>query len=129
MMRSGAGLVFFFAVGAVPLVLGVIALVDATRRSDTEWARAGQNKTLWVVLIAVGFLMCIVGIVIDLVYLFSIRPQLERVETSVTPVVAAGPQAGWYPDPYSRHELRYFDGTQWSDHISDAGVPGIDSPR
>lgn len=29
---------------------------------------------------------------------------------------------GWYPDPMKRHELRYWDGTKWSEHVSNAGI-------
>lgn len=29
--------------------------------------------------------------------------------------------AGWHPDPTLRHELRYFDGARWTDHVSDQG--------
>jgi hypothetical protein len=36
--------------------------------------------------------------------------------------------AGWYPDPYRRHEHRYFDGTSWTEHVSDQGVQSIDKP-
>ncbi|HUF98376.1 MAG TPA: phospholipid scramblase-related protein [Ilumatobacter sp.] len=32
----------------------------------------------------------------------------------------------WYPDPRGRHELRYFDGTAWTDHVSDNGITGDD---
>jgi len=35
-------------------------------------------------------------------------------------------QADWYPDPTRRHELRYWDGNAWTDHISDRGVAGTD---
>ncbi|MHB8439953.1 MAG: DUF2510 domain-containing protein [Acidimicrobiales bacterium] len=31
------------------------------------------------------------------------------------------PTFGWYADPSSRHELRYWDGTRWTDHVSDGG--------
>ncbi|HJQ06249.1 MAG TPA: AIM24 family protein [Nocardioides sp.] len=34
--------------------------------------------------------------------------------------------ANWHPDPTGRHELRYWDGTQWTEHISDQGVVGAD---
>jgi uncharacterized protein YxjI len=34
--------------------------------------------------------------------------------------------AAWHPDPQGRHELRYWDGTAWSDHVSDQGVAGTD---
>ena len=32
----------------------------------------------------------------------------------------------WYPDPVQRHELRYWDGTAWTDHVSNQGVTGTD---
>ena len=42
----------------------------------------------------------------------------------------ATPQApGWDADPYGRHELRYWDGAEWTDHVSDAGVTGTDAPE
>ncbi|HEX2192891.1 MAG TPA: phospholipid scramblase-related protein [Acidimicrobiales bacterium] len=34
----------------------------------------------------------------------------------------------WYPDPYGRHELRYFDGTQWTEHVSSHGRQTTDQP-
>ncbi len=34
--------------------------------------------------------------------------------------------ADWYPDPTQRHELRYWDGAAWTDHISNQGVTGTD---
>ena len=30
--------------------------------------------------------------------------------------------AAWHPDPTGRHELRYWDGSQWTEHVSDGGV-------
>ncbi len=36
--------------------------------------------------------------------------------------------ATWHPDPLGRHELRYWDGTQWTEHVSDSGRQGIDPP-
>jgi uncharacterized protein YxjI len=34
--------------------------------------------------------------------------------------------ANWYPDPTARHELRYWDGGAWTDHVSDKGIQGTD---
>ncbi len=34
--------------------------------------------------------------------------------------------AGWYPDPYGRHELRYFDGSAWGEHVGDSGRQSSD---
>jgi hypothetical protein len=33
---------------------------------------------------------------------------------------------GWYPDPYRRHESRYWDGGRWTEHVSDAGAAAVD---
>lgn len=131
MFFRGIGVPFFFLFAIAPLALGVIALVDSTRRPDDEWERAHQNKTLWVVLIAVGFLLCAVGLVIDLVYLLSIRPQLDRVAArpgvGAAQAPAVAPQPGWYPDPHARHELRWFDGLRWTEHVSDGGVTATET--
>jgi uncharacterized protein YxjI len=32
----------------------------------------------------------------------------------------------WYPDPLHRHQLRYWDGQAWTDHVSDHGIQGTD---
>lgn len=34
--------------------------------------------------------------------------------------------SGWRPDPASRHELRYHDGSNWTQHVSDNGVQAED---
>ncbi|MEA2715973.1 MAG: hypothetical protein QOI99_290 [Actinomycetota bacterium] len=40
-----------------------------------------------------------------------------------------GPQGpDWYPDPYGRHELRYFDGTRWTEHVASHGRQSVDPP-
>jgi len=35
---------------------------------------------------------------------------------------------GWYPDPYGRHELRWYDGNQWTEHVSSHGRQSTDPP-
>jgi hypothetical protein len=34
--------------------------------------------------------------------------------------------AGWHSDPSGRHQLRYWDGAAWSDHVSDSGATAIE---
>jgi hypothetical protein len=34
----------------------------------------------------------------------------------------------WYPDPYGRHEMRYYDGAQWTEHVSSHGKQSVDPP-
>jgi hypothetical protein len=59
-----------------------------------------------------------------------------------TPVVESAPEptpppepapvvttpAGWYPDPSGRYELRYWDGTQWTEHVARQGQQFTDPP-
>jgi uncharacterized protein YxjI len=44
------------------------------------------------------------------------------------PPSAASTPAAWYADPLGRHELRYYDGTQWTEHVSSHGRTSIDPP-
>jgi hypothetical protein len=34
--------------------------------------------------------------------------------------------AGWHPDPLGRHQLRYFDGEQWTPHVVDGSDVSFD---
>jgi hypothetical protein len=36
------------------------------------------------------------------------------------------PPATWAADPAGRHELRYWDGTRWTEHVSDRGATARD---
>lgn len=33
---------------------------------------------------------------------------------------------GWFPDPYGRFQQRYFDGSQWTEHVVDDGRQAVD---
>jgi hypothetical protein len=48
--------------------------------------------------------------------------------TSGATAAAAAAPAGWYADPSSRFELRYWDGGQWTEHVSRAGQQYTDPP-
>jgi hypothetical protein len=39
---------------------------------------------------------------------------------------ATSTPAAWHPDPTARHEMRYWDSTRWTEHVSDAGVQATD---
>lgn len=56
-------------------------------------------------------------------------PQTTNQAPQVTPawLATTNPAAGWFPDPCTRHELRYFDGRVWTQHVSDAGQASVDT--
>ena len=37
-------------------------------------------------------------------------------------------EAGWLSDPSGRHQMRYWDGETWTEHVSDDGAQGVDPP-
>ena len=43
-------------------------------------------------------------------------------------VAFTGIAPGWLIDPTRRHEKRYWSGSEWTEHVSDGGVPGTDPP-
>jgi hypothetical protein len=53
----------------------------------------------------------------------------SAVNTSVASSVgdAAAP-ANWYPDPAGRFELRYWNGSAWTEHVSRNGQQSVDPP-
>ena len=53
-----------------------------------------------------------------------LRPRPPTPEPAPTPAVPAG----WYADPAGRFELRYWDGSTWTEHVSRAGQQFTDPP-
>jgi len=55
-------------------------------------------------------------------------------ETAPEPAPTASPlpppssPAGWYADPRGHHEVRYWTGKVWSEHVADGGVQAVDPP-
>jgi hypothetical protein len=56
----------------------------------------------------------------------------QPVTTATTSVASsvgdAVAPAAWYPDPSKRYELRYWNGTAWTEHVSRAGQQFTDPP-
>jgi len=47
------------------------------------------------------------------------EPATETNVAQANPGQIAQSAPGWYPDPASEHELRYWDGVAWTDHVHD----------
>ncbi len=52
------------------------------------------------------------------VILNNVKGKMQMEETPVAP--------DWYPDPWRRFEYRYFDGQEWTQHVSRQGQQGSD---
>lgn len=40
---------------------------------------------------------------------------------------AGGWGMGWHPDPFQRHQVRFHDGAQWTEHVADGGFSSLDT--
>jgi hypothetical protein len=40
--------------------------------------------------------------------------------------LSAQPGPQWAADPSGRHQVRYYNGWAWTEHVSDNGAPGVD---
>lgn len=49
--------------------------------------------------------------------------------TSTTTSAVPSVPANWYKDPSGRFEMRYWNGTQWTEHVATAGKQSIDPPK
>jgi hypothetical protein len=88
------------------------------------------SAVAWLSLIGIGGLLVVIGLVLLIVGLVRGRRQPTvaagtpppAVEQPAVPVPATPPApttpAGWYPDPYAVARLRWWDGQQWTEHVS-----------
>jgi hypothetical protein len=49
-------------------------------------------------------------------------------QQAATPAATPAVPAGWYADPAGRFELRYWDGSAWTEHVSRQGQQYTDPP-
>jgi hypothetical protein len=76
----GLDFVFVLLVLVVGLVVPVWAIIDAASRPSGAFSAAGSSKTMWIVLIVIGWLVTgLIGVVLAIVYLASIRPRVRAV--------------------------------------------------
>lgn len=57
-------------------------------------------------------------------YVGAMNQAISRRSAPATEAASAAAQ--WAPDPFSRFELRYWNGSQWTDEVSTGGVVGRD---
>lgn len=54
------------------------------------------------------------------------RGKIESPGAAVPQAAATSAPAAWLADPRGRHQLRYWDGVAWTDHVSDDGEASQD---
>jgi len=56
------------------------------------------------------------------------QPAAQTYQAATQQAVQPAVPANWYADPAGRFELRYWDGTQWTEHVSRGGQQFTDPP-
>ena len=99
------------------LAIGFVVAFLAYRSSETF--KRENNVTPWhlpsLVWALIGFLSILLCVILFLVARKTTKP----VDAAV---VQSTPVPGWYPDPSGLHELRYWNGAQWTSRVEDGGV-------
>jgi len=114
---AAVGFVIFFGI-----VAGIVALAVANGRARSRLATANA----------------------ELAFLRPENLRLNQLVASLTgssyheayatpsapsaPSAPSGPDARWYPDPSGRHQLRWWNGNEWTDSVFDGGVASNDPP-
>ena len=65
---------------AIPLLLSLVALLDAARRPGWVWALAGRDQVAWIAAILFGTIAVPLGLFISTLYLVRVRPRLRATE-------------------------------------------------
>lgn len=76
---GGDGLIVL-VIALVTLVIPIWALIDSISRPSGAFTAAGSSKGMWIALIVLFWLFTgIVGVILSVVYLASIRPRVRAV--------------------------------------------------
>lgn len=71
---------FVLLIALVTLIVPIWALVDSISRPRRAFTAAGSSKGMWIALIVLFWLFTgIIGVVLSVVYLASIRPRVKAV--------------------------------------------------
>ncbi|HEY4333264.1 MAG TPA: DUF2510 domain-containing protein, partial [Ilumatobacteraceae bacterium] len=132
--RSGRGVLT--ALTAWALVLSVV-----TSQLDSSITERGGERVLCFVAVLALVIVSGVATSVELgataapvANAASVQPAASftapTTQTVSTIAAASQPAANgtWAADPYRRHQLRFWDGVRWTEHVSDNGVAGVDPP-
>jgi|SRR5664280_235709 len=109
------------------VVMGTLDLiVRLVRRMPVLGVAAIIGGGLLMVFSLFGLLRGLAGIgTAGLLLILTGIPLRSTAPANSTPAVPNTP-ANWYADPTGRYDLRYWDGTSWSPHVSAEGHPSVD---
>ncbi len=77
-MNAGLLAVIVVVIGVALIVWWLLVLIEALRTPSSQWAAAGQNQLVYIVL------MVLLGVIGTIVYIAVARPQLRTAGSSTS---------------------------------------------
>jgi len=105
-IRDSVLVVAVIALMVASFIFSLYALITAFR--DRNWT--------WFALIILSGAVAPISLILPVVYLIKVRRDSR----------ASLPDPGWHHDPTAGHQLRYWNGSQWTEIVSDNGDTSID---
>jgi F0F1-type ATP synthase assembly protein I len=106
------------------LVIGLVVGFIAYRSS--EKFKQANRVTPWHIPSLIWGLIGFISLLLCAILFFIARRTTKPATTASIPESPSiQPPAGWYPDPRSLHEFRFWDGDQWTGRVEDGGVERI----
>jgi len=75
---------------AIPMIVTVVAVLDAARRPSWAWALAERNQAMWIAALLFGLCSVIGGLLICAWYFFRVRPGVAAAESGRIPERRSG---------------------------------------
>lgn len=114
----------------LPLIVGLVIGFLLYRGSETFKGR--NNVAPWrmpsLVWGLIGFVLGLLGAILFVIARRTTKPAYSPQLQSTAPAPMAPPPPGWYPDPTSQHEFRFWNGAQWTDRVEDGGLEHVADP-
>ena len=138
--RTGLDFMFAASQNPLPSLLLIWGLFGTVIGLGTRAVMIGKGRSgasgFWL-----GFFLGLLGLLIAALQsptpehefrkqqqLMSMMGAAQRLPMHMTQAGPLAHAAQWAADPYGRHELRYFDGTNWTASVSNRGVTAVDYP-
>jgi hypothetical protein len=118
--KGGVLAVSFIIYLAIGLVIGFIAYRSSERYKRDHGVTPWRIPSLvWGLIGFISLILCAI------LFVIAARTTKQVDNTGFRTnghLPEQAPPPGWYPDPMSQHDFRYWDGRQWTGRVEDGGI-------
>ena len=104
----------------------ILALLVVPILATVRAAKSGRRG--WAIGIGVSILVFPVSVILAVVYLAAVHPKSSAGDADPADIRQPEQTPGWFDDPLGRNQLRLWDGSSWTEHVSNNGIATTDPP-